>query len=345
MTRAVQFLVAGLVLLTVSCATLAPFFQDSDLSPASTPTPQLQGISRAFPYPAGTRATSPDWTVEALEFLRGEQAWERLRAANMFNEPPPEGQAYVLLKLAVKSATLGLEEYHLQLFMTGDEGLVYRGFPATPPKPRLEYDFRPTEKKTGWRAFLIREGESNLLLGFRSSYDIDAPNHYLALEDEARIFVDMALDEIEPTDLGTVSAWPAPLGDTVTTEDWQVTIERVLWDEAAWNALLEANQFNDPPPENRRYLLARIRVRYIGMTEGPELIGGYDFSVTGGDEKVFDPPALVEPKPVLNVYLFPGGTFTGWLAMETDRFVETPVLIFDPSYKDSEVRYLDLNAP
>lgn len=337
-----------LVLLTTGCTLLTPLLRRSPSDPnhIDTPTPQLLGQSRAFPYVHGDTAVSPDWTVEVLDMLRGDRAWERLHAENMFNEPPPEDQEYVLLKLAVTSTARGQDEPRLRLFVTGDQGVVYDGFPATPPQPRLEYGFERKESKEGWRAFSVHAGEQNLLLGFHSASSIDDPLTYLALEEQAQIFVDMSLEDIEPTDVGALPESPAAVGQTVTTADWQVTIERVLWDEAAWDALLEANSFNDPPPDNRRYLLALIRLRYIGLAEGPILISSYDFAMTGGDDKTYDPPAVVEPEPELSGHLFPGGTFTGWLALETDRFTENPLLFFEPDYRvESEMRYFDLNAP
>jgi hypothetical protein len=332
----------SLVLLTLGCVTLMPWTQPAG---PNTPTPQRMGLSRAVPHPAGEQVVTSDWTLDVLHVVRGEEAWARLYAANSMNDPPREGWEYVLLKLTVTFTARDRKEETLGLRMTGDGAVIYGGFAAVPPEPRLDVDFTRGASNTGWHAFLIPEDESELLLIFYSLMKTDAPYHYVALEDGAYHLVDFSLEEIEPTELGTTLASPAPLGSTATTADWQITVERVLWDDAAWDALVEANQFNDPPAENRRYLLVKSRVRYIGTAEGPETLGNYDFSVTGSDEAVYKPPALVEPEPALDAYLFPGGEVTGWVALETDRFAESPVLIFDPSYRESEIRYLALTSP
>jgi len=332
----------SLVFLTLGCVTLMPWTQPEGLP---TPTPQRLGLSRAVPHPAGAQAVTSDWTLDVLNVVRGEEAWSRLYAANSMNDPPREGWEYLLLKLSVSFTARDRKEETLGLSVTGDGAVIYRGFAAVPPEPRLDVDFTRGASNTGWHAFLIPENESGLLLIFDSLREMDAPYHYLALEEGAQHLVDFSLDEIQPTGQGTALASPAPLGNTVTSEDWQVTVERVLWDDVAWDALIEANYLNDPPAENRRYLLVEARVRYIGLAEGPEILGAYDFSVTGSDEAIYSPPALVEPEPALDAYLFPGGEVTGWVALETDLFVDSPVLIFDPSYRESEIRYLALTSP
>ncbi len=331
-----------LVLLTLGCVTLLPWTEPER---PTTPTPQQLGLNRTVPHPADMQAVTSDWTLDVLNVIRGEEAWTRLYAANSLNDPPREGWEYLLLKLSATFTARDRKEETLGLRVTGEGAVVYGGFAAVPPEPRLDVNFTRGVPNTGWHAFLIPEDESGLLLIFYSSLKIDAPYHYVALEEGARHLVDWSLEEIQPTELGTVPTAPAPLGSTVTSEDWQVTVERVLWDDAAWDALIEANQFNDPPAENRRYLLVEARVRYIGLAEGPEILGAYDFSVTGSDAAIYKPPALVEPEPALDAYLFPGGDVTGWIALETDRFAEFPVLIFKPSYRESEIRYLALTSP
>ncbi|MGC9399215.1 MAG: hypothetical protein ACP5HM_08760 [Anaerolineae bacterium] len=333
------WLVLALLSVGCVCVTLIPWTQPEG---AYTPTPQQLGLSRALPHPAGVRVVTSDWTLEVLHVIRGEEAWRRLYAANSLNDPPPEGWEYLLLELTVKFRAKDRDKESLGLYVTGDGGVFYDGFAAVPPEPRLDVDFTPGASNTGWHAFSIPQDEAALLLAFFSMQKMDAPYYYVALEAGARHLVDFSLEELRPTDLGTTLTSPASLGSTVTTEDWQVTVERVLWDEVAWEALIEANYLNEPPAENRRYLLVEVRVRYIGIVEGPEILGGYDFRVTGSDGAMYRPPALVEPKPALDAYLFPGGEVTGWIALETDRFADSPVLIFDPSYRESEIRYLAL---
>ncbi len=70
-----------------------------------SPTPIPPGYSRTKPIPFGQSVlyTTPDrkmqvsWKV--LEAYRGDEAWSRIHQANMFNNPPIEGQEYILLKV------------------------------------------------------------------------------------------------------------------------------------------------------------------------------------------------------------------------------------------------------
>ena len=64
-----------------------------------TPTPERVGMSRSNPYPSSQVVHAPNWDVQVLEVVRGDEAWKALQAANQFNEPAPEGMEYILVKL------------------------------------------------------------------------------------------------------------------------------------------------------------------------------------------------------------------------------------------------------
>jgi hypothetical protein len=292
------------------------------------------GAGRAFPYPVGTEAHGDLWKVQALDVVRGAEAWQRLEEANAYNEPPPEGQEYLLVQLKVGCFLKGKGDY-FSYYVTGDRGIFYSAFAATPPEPRLSsLKCDPMKRTTGWAAFLIRAGEQNLILAFEEFVDYDYAYHYLALEEGARILIDMDLEQITPeSDRGTKEA-PVPLGETLTLEDWQVTIEDVVWDEAAWERIVSTNSFNDPPPPGRKYVLVKARMRYIGVDKGPVLLSDNEFSLLGSDEVRYEPATVVCPEPELHADLFSGARFTGWLCLEVDEAAERPLLIFEEEYPD-----------
>ncbi len=298
------------------------------------------GTRRAFPYPLGTEAHGELWQVQALDVVRGDEAWRRLKEANKYNDPPPEGQEYLLVRLKVGCSPKAKEAY-LSYDVTGDRGILYSPFAAVPPKPRLSLDAcKPTQDASGWVAFLIGADERNLMLVFQEFVNSDYAYYYLALEEGARILADMTLEEITPEpNLGSKEA-PVPLGKTLTTKNWQLTVEEVLWDDGAWERIAAANQFNDPPAPGRQYVMIWTQARYIGIDPGPHVISNLRFSILGGDEALYDAPSVVCPEPELWEELFSGATFSGWLCMEVDKVTERPLLIFE-KYPDGS-RYFSL---
>ena len=77
-------------------------------SPPPTSTPDTPDYgSRGNPYPIGTSASLTyddkvefDFTV--LEVIRGEEAWQRVSAANRYNDAAPSGTEYVMAKVAAE---------------------------------------------------------------------------------------------------------------------------------------------------------------------------------------------------------------------------------------------------
>ncbi|MFD3509733.1 hypothetical protein [Nocardia sp. NPDC058666] len=67
-------------------------------------------------------------------------------------------------------------------------------------------------------------------------------------------------------DLGTREK-PVPLGETFDVgEDWQVSVVTV--DSNATADVLAENQFNDPPPAGRQFVLVRTTTKYVGEETG-----------------------------------------------------------------------------
>ncbi|MGC9356573.1 MAG: hypothetical protein ACP5GX_01845 [Anaerolineae bacterium] len=310
-----------------------------------SPLPQDAGLSRSQPYPHDRLLETGIWEVRILDVVRGGEAWDLLAPANSNNEAPPEGWEYVMVKVWIQCTAGDDDEHFFGAWLTGDLGVEYVGFDAVPPGPQLERRLDTGEVSEGWEVYLLPENEGNLILVIRSlgeSGDTPNPPYYLAVDPGAHILVDLALDEIAPTTAGTVLTRSLELGQMATTENWQIKVEQVIWDDEAWELLLDANQFNDPPAQDKRYLLVSVWARYIGVEEGPVRAYTYQFSLLGSDQILYNPPALVEPEPELNVSLYPGGEAVGWVALEVDRFAERPLLVFEPSYSDEETRYFAL---
>jgi hypothetical protein len=320
---------------------------DSSLLNDTQEASLLPGYSRANPLPVGQTAVAGQYAVTILETMRGDDAWQEIHLVNANNPPAPEGQEYLLVKMRVVDNGSSEEADSIGLHVTGDGRVVHFSFDSgvVSPEPALETDLAGGETSEGWEAYLIRQDESNLMLIMEDYTHFDTPNTYLAVEEGASIAVDReTMLGITPTDLGTDAANPAPFGQTATAEDWQIIVTDVLWGEQAWEVVLDANQFNDPPPEGMMYVLVNVRVRYIGLADGEHNVSDSAFTLLTSTGEEMTSPSVVSPEPELFFDLYAGGEVTGWIVLQAPQEAKNLALYFNPAYDGSGVngRYLSL---
>ena len=337
--KPVLFLIAAWLMVSLACSsssegTTRP--DDQNAGPdaaAKTNTPRVTktattaptatvapiGMGRENPYPLDGIPSLPNWDVQVLEIVRGEAAWTAIRAANMFNEPALEGMEYILLKLYAKSNYTDSDAHQIgscDFSVTGDLLILYTCFASwvVEPDPQFDAELFTGGETEGWAAYMIGKGEGNLMLVFDESWSTESDAvRYIALDVGASISISPDLYDIAPTDLGISRSMPAPLGETVINQDWEISVLEVIRGEPAWSMALAANQFNDPPLEGMEYIAVRVHARYIGTGEISADIEGYSFSSTGSAGVLYDNPSVVEPEPSLSATLFPGGECEGWV--------------------------------
>jgi hypothetical protein len=304
-------------------------------------------MSRSNPALRTDVVSAPNWDVQVLEVIRGDEAWQAIQAANQFNEPALEGWEYILVKLWVKSTATDSEEHPIgsgDFKITGDRLIRYTSASVVEPDPPLDAKLFTDGETEGWTAYLVNKGENSLILIIDELWNFDDDRFRFIALDEASITVDPELADVEPTDLGTDRASPAPFGETVTTEDWQVTVLEVVRGDEAWQMAQEANQFNDPPDEGMEYVAARVNVRYISTTDKAETIDGSSFNTTGSANTLYDLPLVVDPEPALDVALFPGGEYEGWVVLQAAQGETGLTLVFEPlfDFSGKNRRFLSL---
>jgi hypothetical protein len=140
---------------------------------------------------------------------------------------------------------------------------------------------------------------------------------------------------------------PIPMGTPVDLGDgWQVTVLSVLPD--ATNAVLQENQFNDPPAQGNQFFLARVRFAYLGegsaspnanfrlRAVGPESIGYSTFENSAG----------VIPDEIANSELFTGGSVEGNVGWEIKSSDASSLVMYDsPLFGDNTNRiYIALHG-
>lgn len=314
-----------------------------------TPTPII-GLSRSQPHPPGSTVILPGWEVTLLEPpIRGAQAWAMLQDANWFNTPPPEGYEYLLLNLRVVHRQASDKERYLALHVTGTANVVHYSFHnnQVPPGPILETWLPGQTASEGWNAYTIQQGEQNLLLLIQDMEDYRQPIHYLALTDEAplQIFTP-GLAGVTRTEIGADLHQPASVGQITISANWEAQLLQVVRGAEAWQRMVAANRFNKPPEEGFEFVLAQVRVRYIGTEEGPHYISRYaQFEVRNWFTEEWQRASGIPPKPELDAALFPGGEVVGWIPLPVATEDASPILRFTPEYRvTSATRYFLLRA-
>jgi hypothetical protein len=314
--------------------------------PTAPPLPPV-GLSGDEPAQLAEVVSVPNWNVKVLEVNRGDAAWSAIQSADELNEPPPPGKEYLLVKLWVKSTAADDEAHSISqsdFVVTGDRLVKYYTAEALEPEPQLNAELSAGEKTEGWVAFLIDQGEGNLVLILDEVASFREDRfRFVALDEGAAIALAPELDDIQPTELGIDQASPVPLGETVTTEDWQITVREVVRGEQAWQMVQAADEFNEPPEAGMEYVLVKVNARYIGAIPTGDTIDAIFFQTIGSADVLYDYPSVISPEPALSVELFPGGEYEGWITMQAAQGETGLTLVFEESLEpDQGRRFLSL---
>ncbi len=296
---------------------------------AASPLPQAGNSSRAAPFPYGSVAETLNLDFRVLETSRGAEAWERLQAANQFNEAPPAGAEWLLLKVeATNRGNRALEIGLGDFLVTGSLGIAYFGGGAVPPDPSLDFTLEPGETGAGYLVYLIQSDDDNLLLLRHRYAGSEEQMTFLALSPGAAVQVPSVLSGT-PSPLGESREVPAPPGAWVSTDDWNLRVETALHGADAWRALQEADAYNTPPPAGYAYHLIRLDVQATHSEERPRLFLQYLLSCLGSSGKEYESAVVTLPHPSVETRFFPGAAFSGWTAFLLPK-EEACTLVYRP---------------
>jgi hypothetical protein len=200
------------------------------------------------------------------------------------------------------------------------------------PQPILEATLSAGGEAEGWAAYLVAKDEKDLILVFKeiSNFDENAVR-YIALDNGASISVPPDLAKIQPNNLGTGRDKPAARTEKLISENWELSINQVVRGEDAWTMVLNANEYNDPPAEGMEYLAINLHVRYIGTVDKAESINGSYFSSIGKAGAAYELPLVLEPSPPLDISLYPGGAYDGWIVLQATKGETGVMLVFTPA--------------
>lgn len=149
------------------------------------PTPSV-GLSRDNPLPMGESLVTPEGIeVTVVNLIKGNQAWEIIHEANMFNDPPASGMQYIIITVKVKNISSeeepeSVSDWDFELI--GSSNKVFHGTERSVVLPDegslsgLWVDLYHGGKETGSLDFYVPADETNLVLIWDCSYNIFKEN-------------------------------------------------------------------------------------------------------------------------------------------------------------------------
>ena len=154
--------------------------QEGENQSEQTPPPETPQLgSRQNPAPIGTsliyNVTNDlfygDYSVKitVLEVIRGDEAWQMIHDANIFNDPPPQGYEYILAKIRFEylwnsdpDRSIDISQYSFDAF--SEDGVKYESPMLVTPDPQLSTTLYPGGTKEGWGAYQVAIDDEHPLL-------------------------------------------------------------------------------------------------------------------------------------------------------------------------------------
>jgi hypothetical protein len=147
--------------------------------------PTNAGTNGAEPIPFGQMTTSENWQAQVKEQIQGQEALSLLLDVNQFNDLPPEGMEYVMVKVWVRyigTDSEGVQVGSLDFDVIGRSQTVFERESTVLPAP----DFPglllyPDGDYEGWIAYFVAQDEKGLSLIFDPDTGDGEDLRYLSL--------------------------------------------------------------------------------------------------------------------------------------------------------------------
>lgn len=153
---------------------------------------------------------------------------------------------------------------------------------------------------------------SSMGRAFEESFGSSTPS--AALPDPTQAPSDAATKpgEVAADTLGTREN-PYPIGATVSTDDWEVTVDSFT--AQADEAVLAENPFNEAPAEGSSYALVGLTLKRVGTESGTPFEIDVNYVTASGNTITTSDNLAVAPDAISYNELFPGASVTGNLVL------------------------------
>lgn len=296
-----------------------------------------------------------DWvrvgTVDVVVLAVDTDATDDVLEENQFNDPPVEGNRFVMWRVAVSNAgdeaTASLGE--VSFSVVGPSAVAYDSFAScgvVPDGLDLFRDVFPGGSLEGNLCWEVSEDDADALVLLVDEFSFAGDRVVFAAADSAvPLVVEYPTPAIPDPD-GPIGSRgnPLPLGETVTVGDWEVSVTQVV--EDATDAVLAENQFNDPPADGHQFVTIGIEATYtgtksdtLGFSVSFNTVGPLAVSYTGEDTCGVIPDGLDSFAEV-----FPSGRISGNLcwSVRTDEADDLVMYVQEALSFDESVVFVGL---
>lgn len=288
------------------------------------------GRSRSNPYPFGSTVTSPEWEIQVSQVIRGDEAWNLIQEASEYNDPPRDGNEYILIGLTARYTGSGQGDVSVADFaITGSRGVlwhplsgdvssaggvsVYRDSGVSKaPEPSIEATLLSGGTSKGWVLFELTEGESGLILlhgkgrgeygvgigGYASApivssisnINLDEDIRYISVQENSSVGLQAELRLPSATNIGTSPERPAPIGSKATNSYFELEVLEYRRGEGVREILEGIAHETYPLDPGMEFVAVRIRARSVDESRYVTAINGSMFRSAGERRKVYDTP-------------------------------------------------------
>lgn len=363
----------SLVLLLAAACTSPGTPTMSQLTPSSAPTQTATDAPQATPAPtqatgapAGTRSNPLPIGVTGLfdgtdeivntfkveltltEVIRGDEALQMAKAANEFNDDPPEGKEYLFAKFKVKGLASTddavIDVNNAKFDLVSSSGTVYDDFVSVAGLTPSLGDLYAGGEKEGYAYFYVDENDAAPTIVFLDyiheglwfTTDPDAK-----LAEGSQVYTPEAGADTPtqaPSGRQGTRTNPIPAGTTGTYDGTEevvnafkvdMTVTEVIRGDSALQMAKAANRFNEDPPEGMEYLFVKFKVKAL-EGEGDDAIdinnAQFDLISSGGVKyDDFVSVAGLEPK---FTEMYPGAEIEGFAYFYVAVEDESPTVVF-----------------
>lgn len=140
-------------------------------TPRPTATPEVGSRQNPVPFSEMMMLTlsngTREFSISVEDVVRGDEAWQMIYAANMFNDPAPQGKEWILIDVKIlyltgpQDSVLEINQYFFDIVSNGQ--ILDLPF-AVVPEPELNVSLFPLGLGEGWLAGQVYTRDSNPLL-------------------------------------------------------------------------------------------------------------------------------------------------------------------------------------
>ena len=316
-----------------------------------------EGATRQNPIEYGEVSTYGDWDLSIVGFSQTADIVHVRVDAEFSGSEDDEPGDLDSLKFCLAGSLHSL--YLASTDTTSDDG----------PSPVFGDGYGEDQVRNGWLTFKDVADDDDFVLAVRESASIlDRDADFLYFELESGVDISRDRSEVKrATTSGTEIDSPVELGEAAVTSAFQIEIIEAHLDSEAEDLLSSTSFLNPDPRTGMTFFLFKVKVTNTASGNSPASISSTQFSADGFVESVSTliagttgsqasgsdltkgaaaSPFLELPGARLEVTLFQGGTFEGWVLLEVDGDTD-PIVVYDPKLgtgldPDEDRRYFNL---